>query len=456
MMFLIGFLPSLVVVFFVDNTIGINDGAFETGKYVGPATGFLETGTLGEFDEITGKFVVELQRLPIFPTIIAAVFWVVGQEDYLALGLVQCVMFGMIVVGMGLMARAVKREWMWPTVFFTAGWPILLWRTSIILPRITMLLFMVWGFTTLVWAAKARKTSVLLALAGVCFGALMLTHAHATLVPILLFPATILMLRKITALTWAKASAMALIPILVILVMMAPQVAKVYHYTDRLGYGQQAGTHTLEWLYPCLGTRWGCGMPDRAVSLHGKQALKSSLDAMTPEQRNNSQVVSDMMQNLAWKLILDLPPSTVVTSIIGSTVKTLLHPFSVEVVERFKLTRIHLSDIVADNVLSRVINYLKEASGSAATLFWLVSQILLLGSRGVQLLGTGAIIRDKAVFWHLAPLFLVTLSFPLLSIGFGNPRYRVPMEPAFIIMTVVGYEAVLAWWRARVEKWVTP
>jgi len=448
-MIILGFLPGLLMVLFVDATIGINDGAFETGKYAGPARGLLETGSLGRIHEETGKFVAELQRLPVLPIIIAAVFWVAGTDNYLAVGIVQCFMAGLTVIGMALTARAINRGWMWPSAVLTAGWPILIWRTSIVLPRTTMLLFLVWGLAALLWAAKSQKPAMLLALSGMCIGALMLTHPHALLVPIFLVPSTILLLRNVAAMTWRRAAAMTLIPALMTVVMMGPQVMRINHYTNRIGYVHQSGTHVLEWLYPCLARSWGCGTPNPEATARHKQALKQGLEALTPGQRNNPQVVINMMRKLGFELISDLPLGVVISSVVGSTVKMLLHPFSVELIERFKLSRVHFSNISADHISTRIKRFLTEASTSGATLFWLLSQITLLGSRLIQVVGLASVTRDRVLIWYFAPILISAAAFTLVSIGFGNPRYRVPLEPALILLTIPGFEAIKGWWRTR-------
>ena len=94
-------------------------------------------------------------------------------------------------------------------------------------------------------------------------------------------------------------------------------------------------------------------------------------------------------------------------------------------------------------------NFFRTNSTSVFMLIWFVAQIALLGSRVVQLVGFGAGLANPALRPFTIVLTMTILYFLAVNGPIGNPKYRVPAEPGFLILLSMGYYAILDFWRRR-------
>ena len=69
---------------------------------------------------------------------------------------------------------------------------------------------------------------------------------------------------------------------------------------------------------------------------------------------------------------------------------------------------------------------------------WALAQAALMASRMVQLLGTWKGLADKSIRPYCAFLIATIIYFLAVNGPIGNPKYRIPTEPAFIILFAIG------------------
>ena len=71
-------------------------------------------------------------------------------------------------------------------------------------------------------------------------------------------------------------------------------------------------------------------------------------------------------------------------------------------------------------------------------LFWLFSQIVLIFSRAIQVIGLYNLLFSKKNIYEflLLSMFFVPMLFSIIAMG--TIRYRIPLEPFLIILTISG------------------
>ena len=91
---------------------------------------------------------------------------------------------------------------------------------------------------------------------------------------------------------------------------------------------------------------------------------------------------------------------------------------------------------------SHPIRVAKKVFSSPWSLTLLISQLLLMINRVLQIIG---IIYGFTVSrWRALTGYLLagSLSFVIISVSIGNPRYRSPLEPMLIIFSIFGIHAI--------------
>ncbi len=86
----------------------------------------------------------------------------------------------------------------------------------------------------------------------------------------------------------------------------------------------------------------------------------------------------------------------------------------------------------------RISNLRHAATTEWFTLLWLAGLMLLGVSRLIQLAGLISGVRQKDMRGPILFLFFVALYFLAVNGPIGYARYRLPMEPTFIVLFVAG------------------
>ena len=77
------------------------------------------------------------------------------------------------------------------------------------------------------------------------------------------------------------------------------------------------------------------------------------------------------------------------------------------------------------------------------TFFWIIFQLALICLRLLQLYGLFLLFKIKENKWisYLLILIMIALIFP--TVGIGNFRYRLPIEPILIFLSIIGIENLI-------------
>jgi hypothetical protein len=417
----------------------------DSEKFYRPAFRLIETGIYGFAAEGGQSYRPDLDILPGYPLFLAAVFKIFGLGNYTAVAFVQVILYGTVTVAIALSARSFRAEWMWPAAFLAAVWPNMVVRPTTIMSETLFLFYFVWGMCALLWLPKGRYVFWLLFSTGLCFGMAYMVRPILLFFPVLVLPAIFYILKRDLGYPVIKAFMLSTIPFLVMILFTVPQYVQSYNSYGVAKFNTQRGANALRWLYPCLAMEWGCGKRDISLVNFATDKYKAGLSKLPDADKNNVIVKDLLREKVAAELISDLPLLTLVKGVVGSTLRSLLHNVTYEVMTRLSIPRVHFGEVDGPDVFERVRLFVISFASAPWMWLWMIFQTALMISRGVQLTGLLIIRRFKYRTKSLL-LFSMILSFAGVSVGFGSVRYRTPMEPEFIIFTIIGWSILREYW----------
>ncbi len=439
--FVIGFsvsLACLLVVHISGQPIDAN--SYEGGKYINPAVNLLNGD--GYTNSRSGVYKPELVRLPMYPFFICVTYWIFGLNNDLALGIMQCVMVGLIAVASSLAAYTLRQQWMLITGILTALTPAIFYRASIIMPGVQFTLFLTCGIAAVLWALRGRHTVTFLILGGISFSLALLTRPIVLFLPLFSTPVLVLALRYQFQDSWFRAIGKAVLPVIIMFCLTVPWLLRNYKITGHMAYTTQHGQAMLEWLYPCMSNRWGCGTRNADVQAYVEIRKEELYESLTDEQKNNPVVLSKAMSKLGSELVLALPISRLFTATIGSTVKMMMHNILYEVMLRYEIPATYIGKIKGLGIQDKIVNFVKYIRNDKWMIGWVILQLLLVIGRVIQVVGIISFIRHHEYRWQIYWMLSVMACFMAASAGLGNNRYRIQIEPILVIFLIMGFQSI--------------
>lgn len=443
------FLVALAVRLAYHQLVPAFDGSYhngsDSGKYIWRALSILEYGEVVR--DIDGELYPDFGRMPLYPHVIAAIFWVFGSGNLAAVTAVQAVTSSLTVVAVGLMAGAFNRRWIVPAALLACFWPAFVVYAAWVLSDSLFMDFFTWGLCACVWAAKSRRWQLLLAAAGVAFGLALLTRPVLMFFPYLLVPALAYLLVANQGMRWSRALGHALVPVLIIVALLSPRLFATYVHYGSPVVTTQSGSHALELGYHCLRNDPDC---DRAAVDRRKEALIAARWAeLTEEDRRNPVILDRINRDVALRLVMDVPVATLALAVADSAVRAVVQTMLYEVGYQLNLTPRYFSAAQGTTVGERFTNFLTVVFSDPFMFLWAVVQSAVLLALPVQVVGLVTALRNPANRPFVIFLVLTAAYFLAINVSFGNPKYGLPLNPAEIVLLVGGGHTILEWFRRR-------
>jgi hypothetical protein len=434
--------PLAGVLGIVATGFDILTGTGDSDKFYRPAYRLLETGVYGFAATEKSPYIPDLGILPVYPLIIAAVFKVFGLGNFIAVAFFQVVLQGMTTVAIALAARSFRISWMWPAAILAAFWPNLAYRPTTIMSETVFGFFLAWGICALLWVSKGRNILQLLALAGFCFGFAFMTRPTLLLFPLVVAPAIVYVLKRDVGVGLVKASFLSAIPFLIMFAFTAPQYIQSYKAYGEFKFTVQRGHNVLYYLYPCLSANWGCGQRDQNAITTAKKRIAEEYLNLPKENRAAHLYDTDhLKERIGKELIMDLPIATLVKGVVGSSLKSLMHNVSYEIMKRFQISPIYFGEMKSESFFGRAKEFVAAVAATPWMWVWAVFQIGLFASRGVQIASLLSL-RDSPDRAKVVLLLSMIVAFMAVSVGFGSVRYRAASEPELILLTLIGWHSL--------------
>ncbi len=434
LMFFLGVATSLLAIYALHQRGIAYSYQGDSGKYIGPALGLLHFNQFGVV--VHGIFYPELERLPLYPLLIFFNYKIFGVNNELAVVLSQCIFMGGIVVAMALITNCIAPRFTWVSALLTALCPNLFFRTALILPDLLFTFFVAWGVCFLIVFLK-KNSRVFFILSSLFFGLGFMTRPALLLYPIVTFPFMIYLLKSRMNISFLKSTMLAILSVLIILVVASPQLIREKQLTGQYMLTMQGGEQALFWVYPCLKTEWG-GKRNKDALKNVTHIYQDALSHLSVAQQNNLSFMNHIKKRLALNLIGQIPKLQLITAVVGSSLKLLCYTSFLEIAEGFHHNIPHTNfslGHIKDTISDLLANPWQEII--------LTSQLIVFLLRGIQIIGVVYGITHKRHRALTLYLLATVVSFLVVSVAIGNPRYRAPIEPELVIFTVVGLIAVL-------------
>ena len=417
--------------------IPVAGGAYETGKYSQISLDWLDNGLLpgnGEF--------LNTDRLPAYPAFLAVIFALFGRENYTMVLVAQTLLAAGTIYLTAQSAREIRQNWTWPAAILAALTLNISYRGTLALPDI-LLTFLVAGFMfSGLKALSSERVLGWLIIFGLAGAAAILTRPVFQFVFLLALPVYLVALAVHRGIDFRRAGLMVLIPVTLMAGAYAGQVMKVRALTGYATFTTQAGNHALFWLMPCLAQPYGCGQRSLEKIAEANVRLAENLAAAEPQERQNPVVIDRHKRALAVEMLLELPLAETAVSAAASMTKMMFHSGVYEINDRAGVKSVHFTRIPGSTLSQKIKGFTAAIFGSVPMLIWLLSQIAVLASRGIEIVGVFSGAADRELRWKI--LFLVAVAIALLApaVGIGNPRYRAPAEPVLILLLLQGLQVV--------------
>lgn len=440
--------PALYALAITYLNVPIGSSAYQTGAqaqigidwihdWLMPDGGDHATGDISNFDRF-----LPARFLPVYPIFLTVIVRLFGPNSMAMVLVIQTIIAAGTIYLTAQSARELRQGWTWPAAVLAALTINIAYRGTLVDPEV-LLTFLVAAFVfcSLKALSSERVLAWLLAL-GLVGSVAILTHPVFQFVLLLALPVYLVALATYRGITYRRAATMILIPVTFMVAAYGSQVMKVRALTGHATFTTQAGNAALFWLMPCLAQPHGCGHRSPEKMAEAQARLTERLASVDPRERQNPVIIDRHSRALAVEMLLELPLLDTAVAAAASMAKLMLHSGIYEIYDRAGFQSVHLTGISASTLLERIKNFSAIVFGSVPMLIWLLSQIALIVSRGLEIAGSFSGISDKALRWKTLFLGAIVIALLAPAVGLGNPRYRTPAEPVLILLLLKGLHMV--------------
>lgn len=220
----------------------------------------------------------------------------------------------------------------------------------------------------------------------------------------------------------------------VTLLSIAPILARNVTTYGSWTLTSQGGTHLLYWVVPLVneaktGTPWATGAKQMAAELRQRY----------PQEDPNPFVEVRRHSEFGREKLMELGPGAMAKAWILGAVINLASPAIITVPPVAALPRTGFYDTRGASSTEKILNFLFRSDNA------LFAWIMIAGIAGVAVMGLLQLIGVFALLWRPGPLLLLVLwtGFVLAINGpVASPKYRLPIEPALVLLAGVGFCAL--------------
>lgn len=225
----------------------------------------------------------------------------------------------------------------------------------------------------------------------------------------------------------------------VFLITICPWMIRNYMNYGKFSLQSQAGEHMLQYIVPFV-WQYSKGIP----FIEGMKRANEIFDEKIKSQgiandKSDPFEISDLRVKTALEILKNEPKTAIIKAWVYGMIKNLFAPSIIDLSYLLDIKRPHFFYTKGKTLIERAWNFISSMKGVFS---WaLVGSILvLLISRFIQLLGLFHIFKFKV--WE-GIFFLITIGYFLLISGpVGYAKYRLPIEPILIILTVIGIRSL--------------
>ena len=225
-----------------------------------------------------------------------------------------------------------------------------------------------------------------------------------------------------------------------------PRLKLTYDLSGSPVFSTQAGIHAMNSVYPCLESPWSC-KNQALIKRRNREIVAERLSHLPAAAAGNPVIIDRVRRQLAVELITALPIERTALGLAAGSTKTLVQTVFYEVGDQLKMSPRYFSSIQGATFSERLAKFGDVLASNVFMIVWLVAQSVLLVSRVVQLLGCAAGLADHRFRPAVTFLLITSAYFELIGGPLGYAKYRLPMEPALIVL--LSFRGTDLWQRIR-------
>ena len=235
---------------------------------------------------------------------------------------------------------------------------------------------------------------------------------------------------------WLRRAGQGLLFLVLFLAAMSPWVVRnavVYGHAAVTGQGEP---HLVGWIVPSV-ARFEEGMDQAAAVAKYTARWQEHVAALPEAERADPFARVAEAERFTLDYLLSASPLSVARGWFWGAVRNLFVPVAVELAYVMDMRWSHFSDTPGAGALEQAWNFLARNANPAYALFLTAGLALTLGLRLVQAAGAVCLWRDRGGRAALMALAVVAAYYLVLSGPVGYAKYRLPYEPAFVLLTAV-------------------
>ena len=372
---------------------------YDSGAYAAMAIDWLNNGFFAVDPNVHPSHYTV--RLPGYPFFLTIVFFLFGHENYSAVLVAQTFIAAGTIFFTELIAREFNEKWTWWAAILASLTLNMSYRGTLAMPDLFMA-FLLAGFVFFsLRTVSARQVGWPLAMAAF-FGAFaIVTRPVFQFVPLLSLPVFVVLMMVQRKTSAFRALGFAAIILGVIACSYGAQVAKVKALTGHGTFTTQTGKHAL-WMVACLAQPYGCGNRNLENVEESRIRFAAMMEPLSFEEKNNPAVISSYKRKLAVEMFFELPLAQTLSAVTVSMVKMMSHSTVYEIYSRNGIELPHISKMGGATVFAKISEFAAVVFGSGSMLIWLVSQLAVITSRLVELVGIFSGLIDREQRWKAA------------------------------------------------------
>lgn len=218
---------------------------------------------------------------------------------------------------------------------------------------------------------------------------------------------------------------------------MSPWVLRnqaVYGHAAVTGQGT---SHLIGWVVPSV-ARFEEGMDQQAAVNKYTALWREHVETLPDAVRSNPLALSAEASRFASGYLRSASPASLARAWFWGAARNIFVPVAVEMAYVMDLEWSHFSDTPGSGALEQAWNFLARNSNPAYALFLTAGLVLTLALRLVQA-GGAVVLWRRGAQGRAALLILavVVVYYLALSGPVGYAKYRLPYEPAFVLLTAM-------------------
>ena len=403
--------------------------------YWSGALAWIESGFFSHFDGT--NYVPITERTPLYFLFLTPFRWVFGDlvgpvvvaQAVLDAGtcMVIAMLGGMLDRTTGILAG-----------LFAAFWPNMIIHSALILTDSLFLFFIALGLLFVARFLHCGRPSEIYLASFVC-GLAIMTRPVGMLLPLGILVVTPIVLHR-HGNDWRKSGGAALIAMLIVALPVSPLLARNISQFGTVQLTSQSGTHFLGWVVG-YSRALDRGESFDTASEQVSRKWMSEKTIRSNERPPNAFEESRKRMSLAREELSRIPFTSLLKAWSSGGALNLVAPVTAIDPRIRSLNRKSYYNSLGTSLIDRSLNFM--ANNDVVYIRWLLLG-LVIGTIALILQMAGWVILLRCNFWS-AILGLLFISYFLLINGpVGGPKYRLPMEPVFIILQSI---ALLGLWK---------